>query len=68
MVIWELTAFHATSFTMKDQCPERFRGFENLDDLWPDGCNSGAIYTLNKQIYQQYVEKILDKPKQKCDL
>lgn len=63
-VLIELARFHAVSFAMKDQCPQSFKKYKELSDLWPSFLTSGAFNKIYRHVYQRSI-KILDNEKYK---
>lgn len=59
LILRELAKFHAISFAMRDQCPERFESFEQLHDTWPVYINTGAFHQIYTQTLRR-VAKMLD--------
>lgn len=50
MIVRELAKYHAISFAMKDQCPEKMKKYEQLDDFFPRFFKSeGAIESTRKK-------------------
>lgn len=60
LFVRELAKFHAISFAMKDQKPEQFKKFENLNDVLIKFAESGNKMEFFKNCYDRAIEALED--------
>lgn len=60
-VFRELAKFHAISFAMKDQCPEKISKYENLKDPIPKYFESSIFVDMNIKQFNEIIE-LFDEP------
>lgn len=58
LFVRELAKFHAISFAMKDQQPEKFEEYRNLDDLLPALNSTSDSINLLRNSYKRAIEAL----------
>lgn len=54
LIVKELAKYHAISFAMKDQCPEKMKKYEQLDDLFPRFFKTESAIESTRQKFSNF--------------